>query len=98
MPTLAAAPPLETHRAASELHVQGMSCANCVGRVERALRALEGVADAQVNLATHSARVHYDPARVDPAALVRAIEAAGYRVPVRPEAALDPMARVSALD
>lgn len=37
--------------------IAGMSCAACVGRVERALAVVDGV-DAQVNLATDSARVH----------------------------------------
>ena len=45
----------------TDLIVQGMTCASCVRRVERALRAVPGVQDAVVNLATHQARVIYDP-------------------------------------
>jgi len=42
------------------LTVQGMSCASCVGRVERALNAIPGVDSASVNLANESARVAFE--------------------------------------
>jgi Cu+-exporting ATPase len=42
------------------LRVDGMSCASCVGRVEKALNALPGVTQAEVNLATETARVTHD--------------------------------------
>src|SRR5690554_1017498 len=64
------------------LPVEGMHCASCVGRIETALVAVEGVSAASANLAT--GRVQVDTAAgadVDQAALVRAIEKAGYRVP-----------------
>ncbi len=48
--------------AAVTLPVQGMTCASCVGRVERALKKLPGVASVQVNLATESATLHFDGA------------------------------------
>ncbi|MBS7458269.1 heavy metal translocating P-type ATPase [Coralloluteibacterium stylophorae] len=57
--------------------VEGMTCASCVGRVERALRRLPGVDEAEVNLATSVAEVR-GPALPAPAELVRAVEAAGY--------------------
>ena len=38
-----------------ELPIEGMTCASCVGRVERALKAVPGVANATVNLATERA-------------------------------------------
>ncbi|WP_421702864.1 heavy metal translocating P-type ATPase [Aliiroseovarius sp.] len=57
--------------------VQGMTCAACVGRVERALAGVKGVSSAQVNLAAESATVSFD-APADAADLTRAIEAAGY--------------------
>ena len=44
-----------------DLGVGGMTCASCVGRVERALRKVPGVQDATVNLATERAHVVYDP-------------------------------------
>jgi Cu+-exporting ATPase len=79
--------------ARAELDVHGMSCAACVGRVERALRALPGVVDASVNLATERASVHYLPATLQPAALVAAVEAAGYGAKLRDGADSDADAR-----
>ena len=62
------------------LSVEGMSCASCAGRVERALAALPRAAGASVNLATGRAEVAFDgPA--DARAAVAAVEAAGYSVP-----------------
>jgi Cu+-exporting ATPase len=55
-----------------------MTCASCVASVEDALRGVAGVREADVNLATERARVEMDPSRADDAALVRAIERAGY--------------------
>ena len=40
-----------------DIPIEGMSCASCAGRVERALAALPGVQSVAVNLATESARV-----------------------------------------
>ena len=60
-----------------KLSVEGMSCASCVGRVERALKAVPGVVEARVNLASESAQVTcHDPAT--PQALAEALEQAGY--------------------
>jgi Cu+-exporting ATPase len=59
------------------LDVEGMTCAGCVGRVERNLNTLDGVA-ADVNLATESATVRFNPARVSLQDLLAAVEAAGY--------------------
>ncbi|MFC0029978.1 heavy metal translocating P-type ATPase [Micromonospora chaiyaphumensis] len=64
------------------LDIGGMTCASCVRRVERALSRVEGVEAAQVNLATETARVVYDPARVAPPALTAAVERAGYTATV----------------
>ncbi|RZI41359.1 copper-translocating P-type ATPase [Herbaspirillum sp. HC18] len=60
-----------------DLEIEGMSCASCVGRVEKALRKMEGVLDASVNLASESAHVR-TAAGVGSDALIAAIEAAGY--------------------
>ncbi len=62
------------------LPVEGMTCASCVRRVERALTKVDGVTEANVNLATERARVRFDPARVDRGDLTRAVEKAGYKV------------------
>ncbi|TVP81939.1 heavy metal translocating P-type ATPase [Thioalkalivibrio sp.] len=58
--------------------VRGMSCASCVGRVEEALRELPAVVEANVNLASESARVQYLPDLAGPPDLLAAVEAAGY--------------------
>ncbi|GGR92454.1 heavy metal translocating P-type ATPase [Deinococcus sedimenti] len=63
-----------------DLSVQGMTCANCVGRVERALNKQDGVLSASVNLATERATVTYLPAQVSPGQLKAAVRAAGYDV------------------
>lgn len=59
------------------LPVEGLTCASCAGRVERALRAVPGVADASVNLATERASVTVAPGTAA-APLIEAIECAGY--------------------
>ncbi|WP_420475864.1 heavy metal translocating P-type ATPase [Noviherbaspirillum sp. ST9] len=60
-----------------DLDIEGMTCASCVGRVEKALRKIDGVLDASVNLATESAHVRV-AAGVAADVLARAIETAGY--------------------
>ncbi|ESQ88040.1 ATPase [Asticcacaulis sp. AC460] len=57
--------------------VEGMTCASCVGRVERALQGVQGVARASVNLATERAHVELSQ-NIDPVRLINAIEEAGY--------------------
>lgn len=59
------------------LSVEGMTCASCVGRVERALRAVPGVAQATVNLATQKAEVVFDGA-AQPESAVQAVVKVGY--------------------
>ncbi len=66
-----------TDLSTTRLQVQGMSCASCVGRVERALAAVPGVDSAAVNLANESARVDFQsPANIQ--SIVQGLEAAGY--------------------
>ena len=57
-----------TPTASIRLPVQGMRCAGCAGRLDRALGAADGVVTASVNLASESAEIAYDPARTDPSA------------------------------
>jgi P-type Cu+ transporter len=66
-----------------ELPITGMTCASCAARVERSLNEVEGVS-ATVNYATERATVDYDPATVEPAQLVNAVEAVGYGAVLRP--------------
>ncbi len=70
--------PLSASQETIDIPVQGMSCASCVGRVEKAIRAVEGVTAANVNLATERAHVSFAPEKADPAAVTEAIRAAGY--------------------
>src|SRR6266542_4320090 len=58
--------------------VEGMTCASCVNRITRFLQKVDGVEDANVNLATESATVRFDPAATDIPRLAAAVEAAGY--------------------
>jgi Cu+-exporting ATPase len=62
--------------------VEGMTCASCVGRVEKSLAAIPGVADVTANLATEAATVRAD-ASVAPETLRAAIQKAGYSVPMQ---------------
>ena len=55
-----------------------MTCASCVGHVERALKRMDRVTHASVNLATERATVEYDPTQTAPANLVAAVTDAGY--------------------
>ncbi len=61
-----------------EFPVTGMTCASCQGRIERALRKLDGVLEANVNLATERATVRYVPSMLGWPALKAAVEGAGY--------------------
>ncbi|WP_288403199.1 copper ion binding protein, partial [uncultured Deinococcus sp.] len=71
-----------------DFDIGGMTCAACVGRVERGLKKVPGVKDVAVNLATERARVAYDPGLTSPEALAQAVGDIGYeaRLP-RPEPA-----------
>ncbi len=73
--------PMNTSTATSttlDLGVDGMTCASCVSRVERALKKVPGVQDATVNLATESARVVFTPGQAGEAQIRRAVRNAGY--------------------
>ncbi|MNF24814.1 Copper-exporting P-type ATPase A [compost metagenome] len=64
-----------------DLPIAGMTCASCAGRVERALRKVEGTAAVSVNLATEQARVQAPADRLP--ALLEAVADAGYSVPAK---------------
>lgn len=61
------------------LPVEGMTCASCVGRVEKALKAVPGISTASVNLATERADITLTDSG-DALSAVRAIESAGYSI------------------
>jgi len=62
------------------LYISGMVCGGCASNVEKALLALDGVAEAEVSHVEGRAEVSYDPAKVQPAAIKAAIEVIGYAV------------------
>lgn len=71
-----------------DIGIGGMTCASCVGRVEKALRKVPGVQQASVNLATESARITFEPSGQMEARLRRAVRDAGYE-PRSAEASID---------
>ncbi|MCB2087533.1 MAG: cadmium-translocating P-type ATPase [Sphingomonadaceae bacterium] len=62
--------------------VPGMHCAGCMSKVERALGALEGVADARVNLSARLVSVQHDPS-ISQNVLVRTLDSVGFEAQVR---------------
>ncbi|HEX9890111.1 MAG TPA: heavy metal translocating P-type ATPase [Nitriliruptorales bacterium] len=63
------------------LPVEGMTCAACANRIGRTLGKLDGVEAAEVNFATHRARVTYDPAVVDVDRFRERVAEIGYAIP-----------------
>ncbi|MFW1985907.1 heavy metal translocating P-type ATPase [Acinetobacter guillouiae] len=63
----------------SSLQIKGMSCASCVSRIETALKKVDGVTQASVNLATERAEITSNTP-IDREALIKAVEHAGYEV------------------
>ncbi|BCS97957.1 copper-exporting P-type ATPase A [Desulfoluna limicola] len=73
----------QTPTARVELSLSGMSCVNCAANIERTLNgSVGGVVTAAVNFATETAQVSYLPDVTDPAAMVSAIEGAGFSASV----------------
>ncbi len=64
------------------LPVEGMTCASCVAHVEGALKGVRGVSTVKVNLATEEAVLGLDSQGTPVEGLVRAVDEAGYSVPV----------------
>jgi len=63
-----------------ELPIQGIECASCVQKIEKALLQTKGVTKAVVNLATEKAKVEYLPSETNLEEVKRAIESTGYKV------------------
>ena len=62
------------------LPIQGMTCASCVNKVEKALRSVKGVVQVSVNFATERASVEYVPDLITVRDLIKAVQEAGYQV------------------
>jgi Cu+-exporting ATPase len=72
----------DAQRTRLDFPVKGMHCAGCVAKVERALRGVDGVDEANVNLATERATVWVHPGSASLPAMRQAVEGVGYTVPV----------------
>ena len=64
-----------------DLPIEGMTCAACATRIGKGLSRIEGVAQADVNLAAARATVQFDPEVTDRTAFTAKIESLGYHVP-----------------
>jgi Cu+-exporting ATPase len=65
------------------LPVTGMTCANCAMNIERTLKKLSGVSDAQVNFAAEHAAVSFDPAQLQVEDVITQIKGSGFSVPTQ---------------
>src|SRR5881398_2881742 len=61
------------------LDLEGMTCASCAMRIEKGLKKVPGVKDANVNLATEQAAVVYDPTQTNLEHMVHKVETVGYK-------------------
>lgn len=61
------------------MSIEGMTCSSCVQAIERALNKLDGVVEANVNLATEKLFISYDSSTLKVSDIKKAIEKAGYR-------------------
>jgi Cd2+/Zn2+-exporting ATPase len=78
--------PPDERTVTARLSVPDMDCASCAGKVETGLRHVDGITDLETMPTTGRVVVRYDPERTTEAALVEAIEGAGYEVVDRPSA------------
>lgn len=67
------------------LSITGMHCASCAAIITRKLKKTPGVTDTTVNYGANTARVHYDETTVNEAALISAVESAGYAATIASE-------------
>lgn len=78
-----AAPPAETDAAEAFLRIGGMHCASCEILIGRCAERVDGILSVTINYATATAKVVYDPQRIDEAALPKALSIAGYHAQLR---------------
>jgi Cu+-exporting ATPase len=77
-PLKPAADPADAVRQQADLLIRGMTCAGCVHTIESRVKALSGVSECDVNLATGTASVTYDPAKIGLEKIRQTIDEAGY--------------------
>ncbi|MDR3020563.1 MAG: heavy metal translocating P-type ATPase, partial [Treponema sp.] len=78
-------------------NIQGMSCASCAGRIEKALCEINGIEKVSVNIASEKAAVTYDPQKVRERAIREAVGKAGYSVIEIPQDDTDKQKEIRAL-
>ncbi len=82
--------------ASIDLAVEGVHCGGCIGRIERSLKALDGVSDARLNFTSKRLTITWNKKRFDPGAAVKSLERMGYRAnPFRSRSSDDSEARQS---
>jgi len=64
------------------LPVEGMTCASCVARVEKALSKVDGIENVNVNFATEKASFTFDPEKISKEIISSAVEDAGYKIDI----------------
>lgn len=79
----------KTEAVTKTLSVEGMTCASCSNAVERVTRKLEGVEEANVNLATEKLFITYDPSILRISEIKKAVEKAGYKAVEEEEDTVD---------
>ncbi len=76
----ASRPPLDAlEESRALLALEGMTCASCAMRIEKGLKKVPGVKDANVNFATEQATIMYDPAQTNVEQMVQKVDAVGYK-------------------
>ncbi len=65
-----------------QFRVSGMHCVSCAGVIAKSIETLPGVADANVDFASQSARVNFDPRQTNETAIIAQINKAGYQAQI----------------
>src|SRR5438876_11360773 len=81
----------ETGTCRATFSLEGMTCASCAMRIEKGLKKVPGVTDAQVNFATEEATVTYDPEQTGLEQMVQKVEAVGYKATPLDQPLLQPV-------
>ncbi|MCU5581873.1 heavy metal translocating P-type ATPase [Bacillus toyonensis] len=64
----------------ANLQISGMTCAACANRIEKGLKKVEGVHDANVNFALEKTKIMYDPTKTNPQNFREKVESLGYGI------------------
>jgi Cu+-exporting ATPase len=64
----------------TSIKIEGMHCATCSLTIEKALKSVEGITNAEVSLASNSAMVEYDPNKVGFKLIAKTVADSGYKV------------------